>query len=130
MFSNVGLSLRMPILNSLYNRNRIKLAEINLKAVVLQAQTTKVELRHEIELAYLNMNNAWERYQILQEQVAAYSESFRAADVRFAAGVGTSVDYVIAKNNLDRAQINLISAKYDYFLRKRVLLFYSEEKQY
>ena len=130
VFSNVGLSLRMPILNSLYNRNRIKLAEINLKAVVLQAQTTKVELRHEIELAYLNMNNAWERYQILQEQVAAYSESFRAADVRFAAGVGTSVDYVIAKNNLDQAQINLISAKYDYLLRKRVLFFYSEEKRY
>ena len=119
----------MPILNSLYNRNRIKLAQINLKAAGLEAQSTKVLLRQEIEQAYLNMNNAWARYQILVEQVAAYSESFRAADVRFAAGVGTSVDYVIAKNNLDRSQINLINAKYDYLLRKRVLLFYSNQEK-
>lgn len=130
VFSNFGLSLRVPILNSMYYRNRIKLATINLKAADLEAQNTKVILRQEIEQAYLNMNNAGERYRILAEQVAAYSESFRAAEVRFAAGVGTSVDYVIAKTNLDRAQINLVSAKYDYLLRKRVLQFYSEEKKY
>ena len=128
LFSNFGLSVRVPILNSLYNRNQVKLAAINLKAVDLETQNTKVQLRQDIEQSYLNMNNAWERYKILQEQVAAYSESFRAAEVRFAAGVGTSVDYVIAKTNLDRAQINLVSAKYDYLLRKRVLQFYSEEK--
>ena len=129
VFSNVGLSLRVPIVNSLFYRNRIRLAAVNLKAAHLHAQSIKVELRQEIEQAYLNMNNAWERYQVLVEQVAAYSESFRAAEVRFAAGVGTSVDYVIAKNNLDRAQINLVNARYDYLLRKKVLLFYSEEKR-
>ena len=130
VFSNIGLSLRVPIFNSHFNRNRVKLAELNLKAADLDAQNTRVQLRQEIEQAYLNMNNAWERYGILVEQVEAYSESFRAAEVRFAAGVGTSVDYVIAKNNLDRAQINLVNAKYDYLLRKKVLLFYSEERSY
>ncbi|RYF82042.1 MAG: TolC family protein, partial [Chitinophagaceae bacterium] len=42
----------------------------------------------------------------------------------FNAGVGTSVDYLIAKNNLDRANINLISARYDFVLRKKVLDYY------
>jgi outer membrane protein len=130
VFSNFGLSIRVPILNSMYYRNQVNLAAINLKAADLEAQSTKVLLRQEIEQAYLNMNNAWERYNILGEQVDAYGESFRAAEVRFAAGVGTSVDYVIAKTNLDRSQINLVSAKYDYLLRKRVLQFYSESKTY
>ena len=130
VFSNFGLSLRVPILNSMYNRNQIKMAAINLKAADLESQNTKVFLRQEIERAYLNMNNALERYRILVEQVDAYNESFRAAEVRFTAGVGTSVDYVIAKSNLDQAQISLVSAKYDYLFRKRVMQFYSEEKRY
>jgi len=125
VFSNIGISLRLPIFNSFIARNRIKLAVINLKSVSLTAENTKIQLRQEVEQAYLNMSNAFERYKILLEQVAAYGESFRAAEVRFNAGVGTSIDYMIAKDNYDRSNINLVSAKYDYLLRKKILEFYS-----
>ena len=67
------------------------------------------------------MSNSYERYQLLVEQVNAYRESFRAAEVRFQSGVGTSVDYLNAKDRMDRAQINLLNAKYDFLLRKRIL---------
>jgi outer membrane protein len=96
-----------------------------LKASSLTLENTKIQLRQEVEQAYLNMNNAFDRYKILLEQVAAYGESFRAAEVRFNAGVGTSIDYMIAKDNYDRSNINLVSAKYDYLLRKKILEFYS-----
>ena len=125
VFSNIGVSLRLPIFNSFVARNRIKLATINLKASSLTLENTKIQLRQEVEQAYLNMSNAFERYKILLEQVAAYGESFRAAEVRFNAGVGTSIDYMIAKDNYDRSNINLVSAKYDYLLRKKILEFYS-----
>jgi outer membrane protein len=68
--------------------------------------------------------NSFERYKALVEQVAAYRMSFNAAEVRFNAGLGNSVDYLIAKNNLDRASINLISSKYDFLLRKRIVDYY------
>jgi outer membrane protein len=58
------------------------------------------------------------------DQVSAYEESFRAADIRFNSGVGTSIDYITAKNNLDRANINLINAKYDAVLRMKILDYY------
>ncbi len=74
--------------------------------------------------AYVNMNSAYERYQTLSQQVKDYTESFRAAEVKFNAGALTSVDYLIAKNNVDRANINLIAAKYDYILRTKILDFY------
>jgi len=61
---------------------------------------------------------------VLLEQVDAYTESFRAAEIRFNNGVGTPVDYLTAKNNLDRANINLITAKYDYVLRTKILDYY------
>lgn len=123
--TNVGLIVRIPILNSLQARNRVKLAEINVKNAALVEDNTKIQLRQAIDQAYLNMTNAWNRYQALMEQVGAYTESFRAAEVRFNAGVGTSDDYILAKGRLDAANQNLILAKYDYILRTKVLDYYS-----
>ncbi len=70
------------------------------------------------------MQTSFDRYQKTQDQVKAYQESFRVAQVRFDAGLYTSVDYVIAKNNLDQANINLIAIKYDYILRTKILDYY------
>lgn len=123
--TNVGVVLRIPILNALQTRNRIKLAQIEVKNAALIADNTKLQLRQAVDQAYLNMTNAWARYQATAEQVAAYAESFRAAEIRFNAGAGTSVDYILAKGRVDAANLSLIVAKYDYLLRTKVLDFYS-----
>jgi outer membrane protein len=122
--TSISLNLRIPIFNSWQARNRIKLARIDLKNQELVAKTTKTQLQQFIEQAYINMNSAWDRYKTLLDQVNSFTESFRAAEVRFHAGVGNSIDYLTAKNNLDRAAINLISAKYDYVLRTKILDYY------
>lgn len=122
--SSVGFSLGIPIFNSLFARNRVKLAKLTLKNNELTAQTTKTQLQQNIEQAYINMTSAADRYKVLLEQASAYTESFRAAEVRFNAGVGTSVDYLVIKNALDRSNINVITAKYDYVLRTKILDYY------
>jgi outer membrane protein len=124
VFTSLSLNLTIPIFNSLQQRNRIKLAQISLKNNVLIEKTTKTQLQQSIEQAYANMSSAYDRYKTLLEQVNAYRESFKAAEVRFNNGVGNSVDYLTAKNNLDRANVNLISAKYDYVLRTKILDYY------
>jgi outer membrane protein len=124
IFYTFNLGLRIPIFNSFRAKNNIRLADIVVRNSELIEENTKVQLRQQIEQAHLNMTNAYERYKTLLTQVSAYTTSFKAAEARFGAGVGTSVDYLIAKNNLDRATINLISAKYDFVLRKKVLDYY------
>jgi outer membrane protein len=126
--STYNLGLSIPIFNALSTRNRIKLADITLKNAELVEENTKQVLRQQIEQAHLNMTNAFERYQTLMEQVEAYTQSFKAAEVRFNSGVGTSIDYLTAKNNLDRANINMISAQYDFALRKKILDYYQNIK--
>jgi outer membrane protein len=122
--SSVNLSLSIPIFNRFQERNRVKLAGIVLKSSEVQAITTKTQLQQSIEQAYINMKSAADRYKILLEQVAAFTESFRAAEARFNAGVGNSIDYLTAKNNLDRASNNLVNAQYDFVLRVKVLDYY------
>ena len=123
-FTSFGFNLNIPIFNALQQRNRIKQAKINLKIRELAAGTTKTQLSQAIDQAYINMNTASDRYKTILEQVNAFDESFRAAGIRFQQGVGNSIDYLTAKNNLDRANINLIIAKYDYVLRTKILDYY------
>jgi outer membrane protein len=122
--TSVSIGLHIPILNYFRNRNNIAIAKINLYTAKFTEETTKTQLKQNIDQAYVNMASAFDRYQVLQQQVAAYTESFRTAEIRFDAGVLTSVDYVIAKNNMDQANINLISSRYDYFIRTKILDYY------
>lgn len=124
LFTSVSLNLRIPIFNAGSARNRVKMARIRLESTDIAAKTTKIQLQQSIEQAYLNMTTAFQSYKTLLEQVTAYQESFRAAEIRFNEGVGNTIDYLTAKTNLDRANINLINAKYDYVLRIRILDFY------
>ncbi|MGB8192856.1 MAG: TolC family protein [Chitinophagaceae bacterium] len=123
----LGIGIRIPILNSLRARNQVSLAKIDLKSAEYTAQTTYIQLKQAIDQAFLNMKTAEERYRILTAQVEAFNAAFRAAEVRFNAGLGTSVDYQIARNNLDRANINLVNARYDYVLRTKILDYYQNK---
>lgn len=124
IFYTVNLGLSVPLFNNLRFRNNVKLAEIEFRNSKLDEENTKLRLRQQIEQAHLNMTNAYDRYLALAEQVNAYTTSFKAAEARLTAGVGTTVDYIIAKTNLDRANISLISSRYDFVLRKKILDFY------
>ena len=128
VYTSYGFNLRVPIFNSLQQRNRVKLAKINLRNTQFVSKTTRTQLGTSIDRAYTNLVSAADRYKVLLEQVTAYDESFRAAEIRFNNGVGTSVDYLIAKNNLDRANIDLITTKYDYVLRTKILDFYQAKQ--
>jgi len=124
VYTSYGFNLNIPIFNSLLQRNRVRQSKITLKNRELIAKTTRTQLGRSIDQAYINMITASDQYKVLLEQVDAYTESFRAAEIRFNNGVGTPVDYLTAKNNLDRANINLITAKYDYVLRTKILDYY------
>lgn len=119
-----GFNLSIPLFNSLQQRNNVKKAKLNLKLAEYTAQTTRTQLNQSVNQAYINMNSASDRYKTTIEQVAAYGESFRSAEIRFNEGVLNSVEYLIVKNSIDRANINLINAKYDYALRMKVLNYY------
>lgn len=127
--SYVGVELSIPIFNRMVARNQVKLANISLRDNELVEANTKKQLHQQIDQAYLNMSNAYERYKVLLTQVEAYEESFQAAEVRFKAGVGTSIDYLTAKDRLDRAHLNLVNAKYDFVLRKKILDYYNGKAQ-
>jgi outer membrane protein len=129
-FTTFNLSLSIPLFNASQVRNKIKLAKIELKNSELIEQNTRIELQQEIERAYVNLVSSTEKYKLLLDQVASFQESFNAAEIKFNSGAITSVDYLVAKNNLDKAKSNLISAKYDIILREKILDYYQGKENW
>ncbi len=119
---NIGL--HVPILNFFQTRNNVALAKIDRLNAQYTTQTTKLTLKKNVDQAYVNMSLAYERYQTLVEQVDAYTQSFKVAETKFNAGVITSVDYITIRGFMDRANLSLISARYDYFIRIKILDYY------
>lgn len=122
--TSVSVGLTIPIFNSFQARNRVALAKINLMQAENNAQDIKIRLQQAVEKNYQDMISAYHRQQQSLEQVSAYSESFREAQVRYNTGLITSVDYLIAKNNMDRANINATITRYEFVFRNKILDFY------
>ena len=121
---SVNISIVIPLFNSFKTNNAVSLAKINHRETQLLAQSVRTELQQLIAQAYFNMMDAQDRYNVLKEQVDAFSESFRSADNRFNLGAINSVDYLVSKNNLEKAKISFVVAGYDFILRKKILDFY------
>ncbi|RYY58142.1 MAG: TolC family protein [Chitinophagaceae bacterium] len=126
--NSISLNLRIPIFGNWQQRNRIKLAEVQLKNAEFVQKTTVTQLQQSVEQAHLNLVAASNRFHTLTEQLNAYREFFRASEILFNEGVGTSIDYLTAKNKLDQSNINSIVARYDYVLRTKVLDYYRGRK--
>ncbi len=120
----IGLQLNIPILNYFSTRNNVKIAKLNYQNAKVLSNASRNQLQQLVEQAWQNLRAAYGQYKGYLDQVNAYGESFRTAEIRFNTGVITSVDYVIAKNNYDRANTNLSAARYNYIFRTKILEYY------
>jgi outer membrane protein len=125
--TNVSIGLRMPIFNGYQVKYRTANAQIQQKNVEFQSQIIRNQIRQNVEQAYYTMLNAAKRFQATSNQVQSLELAFKAAESRFNAGAINSLDYNIAKTNLDRARGNLIQSKYDYVFRTKILDFYQNK---
>lgn len=128
--SYIGLNLQVPIFNSFRQKAQIKISKINYELSGSQNKSNLIKLKINIQQAYLNMLTAQEKYEAVQEQAINYSESFKIAITKFDKGAITSVDYAFSKTNNDKAKLNLVMSKYDYFLKSKVLEYYQGEVKY
>lgn len=119
-----NFSLNIPIYNRRQVRSGVERADIARKQAENTALLQRQNLNQNIQQAYLDAQSALATYRQTQKLIEANELTFRNAERQFNLGVINSVDYLIAKTNLDRARYDLIRARYDYFFRTKVLDFY------
>ncbi|MGZ3933067.1 MAG: TolC family protein, partial [Bacteroidia bacterium] len=122
--SYIGVSVQVPIFNALRLKTQVNYAKINEHQAESVKDNVNIQLKLSVEQAFVNMTASYDRYQVLAQQVQSYGSSFKIALSKFEAGALTSVDFMLAKSNMDRANNNFIAAKYDYMLKARILDYY------
>lgn len=124
-FSNsANLQLNIPILSNMRNRSNVQRARLQKRLSEIQEWETNLQLRQDIESAYTDAYAARQSYQASQIRVASLEEAFRIAKQRFDAGAINFADYQLGQNNFFNAQADLVTAKYTYIFRVKVLDFY------
>lgn len=124
----VGLSLQIPLFNSLRNKTQISISKLNYKQAELQEITTENKFKNLIKQTGNELSNAYERYTIYEDQVKNYLQSFEVATVKFENGAINTYEYIMAKNNLEKSRVNLITARYDCLYKAFVLNTYQAGK--
>lgn len=121
---SVGISVRVPIFNNLQIKTAVSRAKINIESSKLMLEQTQLQLRKNIQQAYADAQGALKKYKATQKSVDALKESFKYTQQRFDVGMINSLDYNTAKNNLVKAESNLLQAKYEYVFKIKVLDYY------
>lgn len=119
-----SLNLSIPILNGFQARSNLKLAKLDLLNAQDVNTNTRNQLKQQIEQAHANMKTAYSRLEVLIPTVDTYQAAYDAQKTKFDAGVITSDLFILAKNNLDAANVNLINARYEYMIRTKILDYY------
>jgi len=120
----VGVAVNVPLFNGFRAKNNVALEKIRVEESIIELERTHVDIKNAIAQVHFDMEAVYLRHQSLLKQVEAYQESYRINDIRFKNGVSNFLNYITSKNNLDNAKVNLANAKYDYFLRVKVLDYY------
>lgn len=122
--SSVSMSLNIPIFSQLQNRTRERTAHISRENARIQSLQQRNTLRQTIEQAYQNVKAAIQSYDAAKNSFDSQKESLRALEARYQVGSGNITEYTTAKNNLARAETDMVRAKYSYLFRLKVLDFY------
>lgn len=123
--ASIGVKLSIPI----FNKYQTKTAVANSKIDYLQAEKNIVEteksIRFQVENAYQDALTAKKRYDVENQSVAFYEESFRFAQAQLDAGTITALDFNTEKTALAAAQTKLIKARYELLYYTLMLNYFT-----
>ncbi len=122
--SGIAIGLNVPIYNRRTVLSGIERAQVTYRNAKLGADIQRQTLRQTIEQAYLDVTQAFSTYMATQKQIDALQLTFENSDKQFNLGMINSVDYLIAKNNLNRARNDLVRNKFDFLFKTMILDFY------
>ena len=120
----VGLHLNIPIFNRFQTRSNIRSAKLNLLEQQLALDDARQNLRTEMQKASTNTKVALDKLEAAQKAVDAAAVSVSYEQERYEAGRSSVFDLINAQQKHLKASQDAVQAKYEYFIRQRILDFY------
>ncbi len=113
-----GLSLSIPVWSNWSHRANIESAKAALQQSQLNLEQSKLELKQKVFTACVDYKLSLQKYQNALATLDYATIAYRAAQVRYEAGLINSFEFLSEKTNLLKAQNELSALKYDLWFKK------------
>jgi outer membrane protein TolC len=110
----LGATLTIPLFTGFSSPNQVSEQRANLRNLLSQEETLKLNIRLEAEQAYLSLKQAEEQVRVTQKTVGQAQENYDLASGRYQVGVGSPLEITDAEVSLANAKANYIQALYNH----------------
>ncbi len=118
------IGLAIPIFNGYQVTTNVQKSRIYKEIADLNLENEKNVLRKNIEQAYADAVAAYQTYVARFKSVESFREAFKYTEEKLNVGMVTSTDYNVSKIQMNNAESELASSKYDYIFKVKILDFY------
>jgi TolC family type I secretion outer membrane protein len=108
-----GVTLSVPLFSGFSSPNQVSEQRANLKNLISQEETLRLNIRLEAEQAYLSQKQATEQVRVTEKAVGQAQENYDLASGRYQVGVGSPLEITDAEVQLANAKANYIQALYN-----------------
>ncbi len=120
----VSLSVNIPIFSKFQIKPQVDELKVREQIAENNLDRTKIVLNQELKLAKTRYSNLKERYVQSNALLALSHENMTFIQDQVNAGTATTIEFLLAQTNMERALNSLTNAKYQLILQEKILQFY------
>lgn len=121
---NFRLGVNIPIFSRFQNKTNVAKSQIREENSKLDLEQAKIDMESNIQRAFTDAQAALKAFEAAKKSVAAQQLAFQNAQLRYNNGAMTTFDLEQTRFRLINAESNLVTAKYDFVFKTKVLDFY------
>ena len=122
---SISLRLSVPVFSRLTTRTAIQRAYVQYDNARLDLDNQRQQVGIEVRTAYLDYLNAEKALDVTEQQLVYREQALEAARERYNVGAITLVDLTQAQSEFVRAASSRVAARYTFFIRKRLIEYYT-----
>lgn len=115
---NARLTITYPLFNNLSRETNYITADANLQSAVASARDARLALQASLLQQLSALGAASASIDVSRVSVQAAEEDLRMQTERYRLGAVTIIEVLTSQANLEQAQVNLVSARYNYLVAK------------
>ncbi len=121
----IGVTIQIPIFNRNIAKNSVQKAQVNYEIASNNTLLAKENVKKAITQALSDFKAADKKYAAAQLAYQSSKDVYANVQERYNLGLVGMVDYNTALANIDKAQYELIQAKYEKMFKSKLIDFYS-----
>lgn len=123
--SYVGVNLTIPIFNGMSQNYSVKRSGLDLDNATLRLKKEKRTIYKEIENAVQQLEANYAAYMASVQNHNYSKKAFETMQERYSLGVVNITDLMLAEDRFLKAQVDLLSSKYEWIIQRKLIDYYT-----